>query len=354
MSSAATTTSVRAILKGPDDWIPWLEMVKSTATTGQIWEYVNPSKKADEIPSLTEPTWPEPSSLPRSQEEIASGILTTAHKEDLSEHRSLYKLQLNRYDQRKASLAHLHRFIQETVHPDHIHHTFECDTVQEMLVNLQKRLKPKDDVRRLQLTDQYRELQKSPKSNDLNAWMTNWEKVYREGVKLTQPIVQKDTAVQDFLRAVFDIAPDFASFWTNTIQSVDNENAKPDLYTIIDRFRVQRQILRVETAESSSRSAYPTSLQEQQQGQQQGQQEEIQEKAPKKTDCLCGEPHRFKDCPYLIPGRQPQGWKPDPAIQERIETKMQNPRLKAAVDHARASQKEKGIPEEDIFGEVTF
>jgi replicative superfamily II helicase len=223
-----------------------------------------------------------------------------------------------------------------------------------MLVNLQKRLKPKDDVRRLQLTDQYRELQKSPKSNDLNAWMTNWEKVYREGVKLTQPIVQKDTAVQDFLRAVFDIAPDFASFWTNTIQSVDNENAKPDLYTIIDRFRVQRQILRVETAESSSRSAFLTSLQEQQQRQQQGQQEEIQEKAPKKTDCLCGEPHRFKDCPYLIPGRQPQGWKPDLAIQERIETKMQNPRLKAAVDHARASQKEKGIPEEDIFGEVTF
>jgi hypothetical protein len=187
-----------------------------------------------------------------------------------------------------------------------------------MLVNLRQRLKPRDDVRRLQLTDQYRELQKSPKSKDLDAWITNWEKVYREEVKLSQPIVQKDTAVQDFLRAVFDIAPDFASFWTNTIQSVDNKNAKPDLYTIIDRFRVQRQILRVETAESSSRSAFPTSLQEQQQrqqqGQQQGQQEEIQEKAPKKTDCLCGEPHRFKDYPYLIPGRQPQGWKPDPAI----------------------------------------
>jgi hypothetical protein len=241
-------------------------------------------------------------------------------------------------------LAHLHRFIQETVHPDRIHHTFECDSVYQMLVNLRQRLKPRDDVRRLQLTDQYRELQISPKSKDLDAWMTNWEKVYREGVKLSQPIVQKDTAVQDFLRAVFDIAPDFASFWTNTIQSSE-EDAKPDLYTIIDRFRVQRQILRTETESPGSRSAFPTL---------QGQQEEIQEKAPKKTDCLCGEPHRFKDCLYLIPGRQPQGWKPDPAIQERIEAKMQNPRLKAAVDHARASQREKGIPEEDIFGEVTF
>jgi hypothetical protein len=151
MSSTAITTTARIILRGPADWIPWLEMVKSTATTGQVWEYVDPSKAT--TPALAEPTWPEPSSLTRSQEEIDTGILTTAHKEELSEKRSLYKLQLNRYDQRRASLAHLHRFIQESVHPDHIHHIFECDTVHKMLVNLQKRLKPKDDVRRLQLTD---------------------------------------------------------------------------------------------------------------------------------------------------------------------------------------------------------
>src|SRR5256885_7762034 len=34
------------------------------------------------ISSLTEPTWPEPSSLTRSDEEIASGILTTAHRKN--------------------------------------------------------------------------------------------------------------------------------------------------------------------------------------------------------------------------------------------------------------------------------
>jgi hypothetical protein len=342
MSSTATTTA-RTILKGPTDWIQWLEMVKSTATTGQVWEYVDPSKTV--VPNLAEPKWPEPSGLPLTDEERA-GTMTAAHKEELAELRSLYKIRLNRYDQRKASIAYLHRFIQETVHPDHIHHTFDCDTVQEMLVNLQKRLKPKDDVRRLQLTDQYRQLQQSPKNKDLDAWIISWEKVYREGVKLSQPIVQKDTAVQDFLRAVFDIAPDFASFWTNTIQS-STEDTMPDLYTIIDRFRVQRQILRTETDRFSSQSAFQTTLQEQPKPQ--------IEKTPEKKDCLCGEPHRFKDCPYLIPERQPEGWKPDPAIQERVETKLQNPRLKAAVEYARASQKEKekDVPE-DIFKEVTF
>jgi hypothetical protein len=218
MSSTATTTA-KTILKGPADWIQWLEMVKSTATTGQVWVYVDPSKTAAQLPALNEPTWPEPSNLAQSQEEITTGVLTSAHKEELSEQRSLYKLQLNRYDQQKTSLAHLHQFIQETVHPDHIHYTFECNTVHEMLVNLQRRLKPTDDIRRLQLTDQYRQLQKAPKNKDLDMWLLNWERIYREGVKLSQPIIQKDTAVHDFLRAVSEIASDFASFWTNTIQN---------------------------------------------------------------------------------------------------------------------------------------
>jgi hypothetical protein len=161
MSSTATT-SVRAILKGPDDWIPLLEMVKSTATTGQVWEYVDPSRSADVIPKLVEPQWPEPSDLPLSDAERA-GTMTAAHKEELSELRSLYKIRLNRYDQRKASIASLRRFIQETVHPDRIHYTFNCDSVHQMLVNLQQRLKPKDDVRRYQLIDQYRGLQESPR-----------------------------------------------------------------------------------------------------------------------------------------------------------------------------------------------
>ena len=212
----STTTSAKLILRNPDDWIPWLEMVKLTATTGQVWEYMDPSKAVAQLPVLTELTWPKPDDLPLTAEERA-GTLTAAHKEELSELRGLYKLRLNRYDQRKASLANLHRVIQETVHPDCVHHTFNCDSVHQMLVNLQNHLKPKKDVRRLQLTDQYRELQKSLKSKNLDNWLMNWEKVYREGIALTQPIVQKDTAVQDFLRAVFDLTPDFSSFWMNMI-----------------------------------------------------------------------------------------------------------------------------------------
>ena len=132
---SSLTTTARIILKGPDDWIPWMEMVKSTATTGQVWEYVNPAKTKAEILDLTEPKWPEPSDLPLTAEEQA-GTLTVAHKEELSELCSLYKLRLNRYDQRKAAVANLHQFIQEMVHPDRVHHTFNCESMHQMLINL--------------------------------------------------------------------------------------------------------------------------------------------------------------------------------------------------------------------------
>ena len=64
MSSAVTTTA-RIVLKVPADWIPWLEMVKSTIITGQIWEFVNPLTATGNLPPLAEPTWPKPGSLTR-------------------------------------------------------------------------------------------------------------------------------------------------------------------------------------------------------------------------------------------------------------------------------------------------
>lgn len=325
MSSTATIAA-RIILRSPDDWIPWLEMVKSTATTGQVWEYVDPSRTADQIPKFIEPQWPEPSDLPRTEEERA-GTLTAAHKEELTELRSLYKIRLNRYDQRKAALAHLHRFIQETVHPDRIHHTFDCDSVYRMLVNLKQRLKPRDDVRRLQLTEQYRELQKSPKNKNLDTWITSWEKVYREGIALTQPIVQKGIAVQDFLRTIFDIAPDFSSFWTNTIQNIDDEHQRPDLYTVIDRFRIHRQILGVESRSTTSRAAFGATLQ--------GQPE-----AKPRWPCLCGKYHGYAQCWYLNSSTAPTGWQENPTIRKTVQDQLKKPEKKAAVDRALQRKKE--------------
>ena len=170
--------------------------------------------------------------------------------------------------------------------------------------------------------------------------------------------MQGTRSVRDFLRAVSTTAPEFATYWSNDIlksqragqqtgQAAGQQAGQqagqtaPDLYEIVEHFRDHRRHLAAtKEAQSAAFSITPPEPQPQ------------PEKTPEKRDCLYGEQHRFKDCPYLISDKQPEGWKPDPAIQERIETKLQNLRLKVAVEHARASQK-KDIPE-DIEKIETF
>jgi vacuolar-type H+-ATPase subunit I/STV1 len=254
MSTPTTTKASSVTLSGPGDWVEWLEVVKSTAATGQVWEYVDPSKT--EVPTLSEPHMPEPKDINSTATTIQG--LSDAERLELREQRELYRFNLTRYDRRRNAWAELQRHIQSTVARSYVHHTFKCDTVHKMLVNLQKRLKPKDDVRRLQLIDQYRELQKPPTDKNIDSWLLNWEKVYKEASELDDKIADKHSAVQDFLRAVSETAPDFASFWTNTIQSQDDLEKRPDLYDVIDRFRTQRQILGTGNKSGSSHAAFAT------------------------------------------------------------------------------------------------
>ena len=46
------------ILNGPIDWDKWLEVVKTKAVGGKIWEFVNPGTNKDELPTLEKPVIP--------------------------------------------------------------------------------------------------------------------------------------------------------------------------------------------------------------------------------------------------------------------------------------------------------
>ena len=56
----------------------------------------------------------------------------------------------------------------------------------------------------------------------------------------------------------------------------------------------------------------------------------------RKSTCLCGEEHRFKECPYLIESCQPNDWTPDPTIQAKIEKKLkQSEKLRETIQRIR-------------------
>jgi hypothetical protein len=86
-----------------------------------------------------------------------------------------------------------------------------------MLTELQKRLQPTDQLRELDLSVKYQELNKAPKAQGLDTWLQNWEKVYHECNKINLPDVQGICGVRDFLRAVITITPEFSTYWINDI-----------------------------------------------------------------------------------------------------------------------------------------
>jgi hypothetical protein len=43
------------------DWDDWIEVIRTTALSANVWENIDPNKPKTNIPTLTLPTRPEPS-----------------------------------------------------------------------------------------------------------------------------------------------------------------------------------------------------------------------------------------------------------------------------------------------------
>jgi hypothetical protein len=78
-------------------------------------------------------------------------------------------------------------YIQSTISRNCLYYTFESETAHEMLIELQKRFKPTDQLRELDLANRYQKLKESPQSQDLDTWLQSWEKTYHECDKAKLP-----------------------------------------------------------------------------------------------------------------------------------------------------------------------
>ena len=166
------------ILSGPNDWDEWLEVVKTKAMGGEIWQYVDPKVSKDTLPPFTEPQLPLPGNVNPQARTVSA--LSEDEKEELKALRQLHKRQLAVYDRQKIAMATLRIFIQETITRTYLRYTFECDTSYEMLTSLKKRVAPTDQARKTELLNRYQELQKTPRLQNLETWLQQWEKTYKE------------------------------------------------------------------------------------------------------------------------------------------------------------------------------
>jgi len=310
---AEKTTAV--VLTSQKDWDEWIEVIKTSAIASDIWYLVNPD--IANPPTLEEPPAPKPIDI--NPQKTTFSALDEDEKEELRELQRERKRNLNRYDRRKQALAALRIRIQETVTRANLSYTFNCETVYDMLVKLQKRFSPTDEAREREVIQRYQKLKTPPHDRGIEPWLQDWEKTYDDCRRLGLPDTDGNRAARDFIYAVDNIEPGFTSYWRNRLLE---SKIELDFHEIIQKFR-EYQTESPERRSTATHSIFPASLQ------------------GKGIDreCLCGVIHHFKECPYLIETKRTPEWKPDPKVEQKIEEKLRtNAKLKGIIDRLRQEQ----------------
>ena len=342
MSSSSMQTPVRTtiILTGPNDWDEWIEVVKTKAEAGRIWDYVDPSKSKEEVKTLSRPEIPMAKDVNPGKNTMAE--LTPDEQEELKLLRFDYKHRVQLYERQDIALSSLKGYIQETISRTFLSYTFKKESTHEVLIALKQRVAPTDRARKLELSQRYARLRKTPKSQSVEVWLQSWEQTYTECKDLKLPIVEDNLPLYDFLHAVSELAPEFSSVWTVNLETMEAENKTlPDIFRIIGLFRDHQCLANARKGKAAS--AFPVTLKDQVLEPSSGDlkdQKEAKTDTKKKT-CICGAEHRFSTCPYLIESKRPQGWTPDPEIQKVVDEKLKIPGVKKGVERARQSVKEK-------------
>jgi hypothetical protein len=197
---------------------------------------------------------------------------------------------------------------------------------------------PTDRARKLELSQRYSKLKKSPRSQNIEAWLQSWEQTYTECKDLKLPVVEDNLPIYDFLHAISEVAPEFSTVWTVNLETMEADyKPLPDIFRIISLFRDHQRLANARKGKIAS--AFPASLKDQSLESNASDTKETKDtkeskSESKKRPCICGADHKFSACPYLIESVRPQGWTADLEVLKKVDAKLKQASVKAAVERA--------------------
>ena len=147
-------------------------------------------------------------------------------------------------------------------------------------------------------------------------------------------------AVYDFVDAAGQVHPGFTDYWANHLRRLPEEEM-PSLYEIVQLFRDYKMT----NSSRSKQSTLKGKGQEKDSGtNKHGYQAPYRnEPGEKKRSCICGKPHFYERCYYLIDSIRPRNWTPDPEIQKKADEILDSkPRIRAAVEAVQHKTKRTG------------
>jgi hypothetical protein len=335
------------VLNGPEDWHDWLDCIKDLSTSKRVWAYVDPSLTT--APALVEPSVPTVRDVMPTQAVAAADTAAAAAAADgaaapptvtvldLDENQRAalgilqrtYAQEFALWQAKDSALQHVNDVIKATTGQHYQAYITGVTAPYERIKALKQRVCPTDTARTDEVRDAYRAALAGLRSTDWQAWLHGWEKALKDGQRLKIPEVQGTYPTKDFLRAVAPVTRTFTE-----VQEVENTKLQtkgdplPDALVVSAQWR-NYMLSRTRSAQSN---AFNTTLQ----GQGLNDSAEAPDGRPPLSSCVCGMKHPYADCYYLFPNLRPDGWKPNPGVEKRIETTLtKNDRIRRNVDRVK-------------------
>lgn len=328
MTSSITIQKNTPILTSPSDWDSWFSVIRSKAKSNNIWQFIDPTTKKEDLPKLVEPRFPLPTMIKPTATTDES--LTSAELLQLMTLRADYPDAKKQWRHQKQALLNICVIIKESIAIQHLVYVEDCDdSAYEMIKALHLRLAPTDQSRKAELIAQYHKLGRFTKGSSVDDYLRDWESTYNRCKLLNIAEVQDERPLFDFVRAISAIAPN----WSNPCAYSLNEKLQtganlPTIHELIAQFRIYHRQRGI--TDKSSYSAFGATYQGQNNSnnssnnQSSNNQRDSNNRLLSPPSCICGRSHQFGNCYYYNSSIRPTGWTPDPEIMKKVNDFIKN------------------------------
>ncbi|KAJ5343424.1 uncharacterized protein N7506_003248 [Penicillium brevicompactum] len=324
-------------LKTSAQWRVWIAHIRSYAQGYAVWEYLDPAVEAP--PELEKPEYPHPSEAREGAESIRDLRQTDMAVWEYV--RDQYKERKSEYERVQRYLPQMTRIIRDTLAPEHFHYLADEETPRKQLVKLKEIFAPSDIRRLLDVRDEWLRLRiASPKGTNLDTWLTKWIALYEEcksaGVKQMESDYE---CVYDFLLAVKPHSPAFFAIW---YEKTIGERKAVKFHELVTNFR-SYVAAEKQGRDTNPKISFATLHGQQEQKQHQAAQPAKSSPTRDSFECPCERKPRFhniRTCWYMREDIRPDGWIPNPEIEERVKTKMKDSKVRVEIERRLQQAKE--------------
>jgi hypothetical protein len=313
----APSTKISIVLKGEENWFEWVNEAETVARTADIWEYIDPEVRSEDIPKLSPPKEPRiedvlvgsetPSSTETEPQADPLQNITPLQFQKLSYLTNQYQVKEKRYLAKKALIQDMRAAIYQSILADYVTYTSDCVTTHEIIRKLRDRFKPSTQARERQLIREYHSLRQADKAQKYEPWLLQWDIIVKKCRNINLPETQGSRPLFDFVEALQADHPTFFAVWN--IRLIEGSHL-PEVHQLINIFRDYLKSINP-AAKHAKRTAFMASL-----GETPDRPEEPKGAKPR---CVCGRNHQFKDCWHLNPSQRPENWRFSPKIEAKIQ-----------------------------------